>query len=45
MNSLIKVWSATPELLKPLLALAVLGLLGMTAFFFGQLIGLLLYQS
>ena len=45
MNSLLKVWSATPELLKPLLALALLGLLGLTAYFLGQVIGMLLYQS
>ncbi len=43
MNSLLKAWDATPELLKPLVALALLGLLCLTAFFFGQLIGLMLY--
>lgn len=43
MNSLLKAWDATPELLKPLIALALLGLLCLTAFFFGQLIGLMLY--
>ncbi|MCG9712139.1 hypothetical protein L1D29_04825 [Shewanella insulae] len=45
MTSLLKAWNATPELIKPLLALALLGLLCLSAFFFGQLIGLLIYQN
>ncbi|WP_275661465.1 hypothetical protein [Shewanella sp. Isolate7] len=43
MNALIKAWNATPELIKPIVVLSLLGLLGIGAFFCGQLIGLLIY--
>ncbi|MCE9678134.1 hypothetical protein LZP69_02850 [Shewanella sp. AS1] len=45
MNTLIKIWSHVPEIIKPLLILTLLFLLGLMAFGVARAIGSLIYLS
>lgn len=44
METIMKVWNSTPELAKPLLALAMIFMLGLIAFFIGKGVGVLIYM-